>query len=74
MPVIFSHGLWSNSAHYGGHCVELASHGYAVFAIDHNDLSGLYTEKKGGVPVNQNPAMTVKTIKNFGKSSDYRGV
>ena len=44
VPIIFSHGLVSYSGHYTGHCRELASHGYIVFAIDHLDGSSTYTE------------------------------
>ena len=50
-PIIFSHGCAADSFIYSRHLLELASHGYAVFAIQHNDQSCNYTEKKDGSPV-----------------------
>jgi len=44
-PIIFSHGLCNNSAVYSRHNMELASHGYIVFAPNHNDGTCSYTEK-----------------------------
>ena len=35
VPIIFSHGYSAFASHYVGHYLELASHGYIVFAIDH---------------------------------------
>ena len=50
-PVIMSHGLMSDQSLYSRHCLELASHGYIVFGIHHNDGSCSYTEKSNGEPV-----------------------
>ena len=72
MPVIFSHGNWGNSALYTGHCQELASHGYIVFAIDHNDHSNLYTEKKGGVPVVLTPTFNNKYIDKMSEANKMK--
>lgn len=37
VPVIFSHGLKMNKQFYANVCWELAAHGCAVYAIDHED-------------------------------------
>ena len=50
-PIIFSHALRMDNAHYSRHCIELASHGYIVFALNHNDGSCNYTETLNGDPV-----------------------
>jgi len=50
-PVIFSHGLVCMGVSYSGILKDLASHGYIVFALNHQDGSGLYTEKRDGTPV-----------------------
>jgi len=50
-PLIFSHGCAADSFMYSRHLLELASHGYAVFGIQHNDQSCNYTEKQDGSPV-----------------------
>ena len=50
-PIIFSHALMMSNAHYSRHCIELASHGYIVFALNHNDGSCNYTENLDGDPV-----------------------
>mmetsp|Transcript_45492 Transcript_45492/g.33260 ORF Transcript_45492/g.33260 Transcript_45492/m.33260 type:complete len:233 (-) Transcript_45492:623-1321(-) len=43
VPLIFSHGAISNRTMHSGICKFLASHGYCVFALDHNDLSSYHT-------------------------------
>ena len=48
VPMIFSHGTASQAASYSLHQIEMASHGYIVFGIDHDDGSNLYTESKSG--------------------------
>lgn len=48
MPVIFTHGNGGLVKNSSGHCREMASHGYIVFAIDHNDGSCAYTEDQNG--------------------------
>lgn len=50
-PIIFSHGLVMSSADYSRHNLELASHGYIVFSMNHNDGSCSYTEKSDGTAV-----------------------
>jgi predicted dienelactone hydrolase len=50
VPIIYSHGLASSCAIYSAHLRELASHGYIVFGIDHQDESCGYTETREGVP------------------------
>ena len=44
VPILFSHGLASSCSIYSAHLRELASHGYIVFAMDHQDRSCGYTE------------------------------
>ncbi len=39
VPVIFSHGMAANRTMNSGTCRDLASFGYIVFAVDHQDLS-----------------------------------
>ena len=51
VPIILSHGLTGSRSVYTTLCAELASFGYMVFAIDHHDGSGSYSEKKDGTPV-----------------------
>ena len=51
VPIVFSHGLNSSGATYSKHCIELASHGYIVFAIWHLDGSCQYSETKLKLPV-----------------------
>ena len=51
VPIIFSHGLNASGATYSKHCIELASHGYIVFAIWHKCGSCQYTEDiNGSIP------------------------
>ena len=44
IPVIYSHGLCSNRTMHSGTCKDLASHGYIVFALDHQDGTSSYIE------------------------------
>jgi len=44
IPVIYSHGLCSNRTMHSGTCRDLASHGYIVFAPDHQDGTSSYIE------------------------------
>lgn len=37
IPIIFSHGLFCTRFLYSSICRNLASHGFAVFAIEHTD-------------------------------------
>jgi alpha-beta hydrolase superfamily lysophospholipase len=46
-PVIFSHGLHGARLSYSGMFMELASCGYIVFTLDHDDGSSIYSEKCG---------------------------
>ena len=46
-PIVFSHGLSANRMSYSGFNMELASCGYCVFTISHNDTSSDYTPKVG---------------------------
>lgn len=48
IPIIVSHGLTLSRNFYSTMCIELASHGYMVFAIDHHDGSCCYTENATG--------------------------
>ena len=51
IPIIMSHGITANRCLYQTICIELASFGYMVLAIDHHDGSGTYSEKKDGTPI-----------------------
>ena len=46
-PIIFSHGLTGQRNTYGATFMELASCGYCVFTISHNDRSADYTPRVG---------------------------
>lgn len=46
--IIFIHGLGSDASNYIGHYMELASHGYLIFAVDTNDGSCNYTQTEKG--------------------------
>ena len=48
IPIIFSHGLTACRAFYSSLCIELASFGFMVFALDHHDGSCCYTEDETG--------------------------
>jgi len=39
VPIIYSHGLGGNRSCYSSVCIDLASHGYVVFALEHSDGS-----------------------------------
>jgi len=43
-PIIFCHGLMQSRSQYTGYCRELASYGFAVFALNFHDGSCEYTE------------------------------
>lgn len=42
IPLIFCHGISSNRTMHSGLCKDMASHGYIVFALDHEDESCTY--------------------------------
>lgn len=42
-PLIFSHGLSSHKMNYSGICREIASYGFLVIALNHNDRSCEFT-------------------------------
>ena len=44
VPIVFSHGLTDARENYSVTAMELASHGYMVFLLDHHDGSCRYTE------------------------------
>ena len=44
-PVIFSHGLMMNWTAHFSTAWELASHGCAVYCIEHTDFTGSYCDK-----------------------------
>lgn len=46
-PIVFSHGLKGHRNVYSGLYMELASCGYFVIALSHNDQSADYTPKAG---------------------------
>ena len=48
IPIIYSHGLSSNRTMHSGTCRDLASHGYIVFVMDHQDGTSSYTCSKDG--------------------------
>jgi len=50
-PVIFSHGLTAHAVVYSGICRDLASQGYLVIALNHQDESCAYTETSKGVEI-----------------------
>eukprot|EP00960_Hanusia_phi_P062954 765309-Hanusia_phi.AAC.9 len=39
VPIIYSHGLGGNRSCYSSVCIDLASHGFVVFALEHSDGS-----------------------------------
>ena len=47
-PVIFSHGLSGDKAHYTQIYHAMASHGHLVIAVNHQDESGFHTYDKDG--------------------------
>jgi hypothetical protein len=48
IPVIYCHGLSSNRSMHSGTCRDLASHGYIVFIMDHEDGTSIYTVSEDG--------------------------
>ena len=55
VPIIYSHGLGGNRSCYSSVCIDLASHGYVVFALEHSD---------GSASLNVLPNKTVKEYKH----------
>lgn len=51
VPLIFSHGYGGNLHDYSTTCRMLASYGYLVITINHNDGSCSYTEKEDGTAI-----------------------
>ena len=47
-PIIFSHGLAGSKRLYIGLMKDLASHGYLVLAVDHQDGTCFYTFTASG--------------------------
>ena len=50
-PIIFSHGWTGANFQYSGFARDMASHGYLVILINHQDGTCFYTEKEDGTPV-----------------------
>ena len=48
IPVIYCHGLSSNRSMHSGTCRDLASNGYIVFIMDHEDGTSVYTLSEDG--------------------------
>jgi dienelactone hydrolase len=48
IPLIFLHGISSNRSMNTGTCKDLASHGYIVFTMDHEDGTCSYTKSEDG--------------------------
>jgi hypothetical protein len=48
IPIIYCHGLSSNRSMHSGTCRDLASHGYIVFIMDHEDGTSSYTVSEDG--------------------------
>jgi hypothetical protein len=46
-PVVFSHGLSANRRHYSALAMEMASCGYCVITLTHNDGSADYSPVSG---------------------------
>lgn len=49
--IIFSHGTWGCEEMYTSLCRSLASYGYVVIALEHEDGSGVYAVRADGKPV-----------------------
>jgi platelet-activating factor acetylhydrolase len=49
--VVFSHGLGGSMEMYTQLCQQIASHGYLVVAMEHEDGSGAYAETPLGKPI-----------------------
>jgi pimeloyl-ACP methyl ester carboxylesterase len=72
-PVFFSHGLTANRRHYSALCMELASCGYCVVALTHNDGSADYSSQCGAY---DKAEMYDYWVRNFGckvRSKELRG-
>ena len=52
-PILFSHGFARNRLQYSALCMELASCGYTLFVLDHNDGSCLISDNKGIVDLSK---------------------
>lgn len=48
IPLIFLHGISSNRSMNTGTCKDLASHGFIVFTMDHEDGTCSYTKSVDG--------------------------
>jgi len=48
VPIVLSHGLAASRTFFSVLCRDLASMGFVVFAIDHQDGSCVYTQKENG--------------------------
>ena len=46
--VVFSHGLGGCMEMYSQLCTNMASHGFVVFALEHQDGSGCFAETANG--------------------------
>mmetsp|Transcript_110 Transcript_110/g.109 ORF Transcript_110/g.109 Transcript_110/m.109 type:complete len:90 (+) Transcript_110:162-431(+) len=51
IPIVFSHGYSGFCQLYTCLCRELASAGYIVFSMGHQDGSGIYTTDRDGNPI-----------------------
>lgn len=60
IPIILSHGGTCSRSLYTSHCLELASCGYMVFALDHHDGSCHYTENEKGIKVEFNADLYIQ--------------
>ena len=49
-PIIFSHGWTGDSTQYTGLARDLASHGYLIILLNHQDGTCFYCEKEDGTP------------------------
>lgn len=58
-PLVFSHGLTSHKMNYSGLCREMASYGFLVVALNHNDRSCEYTTAQETSKIN--PATNQQT-------------
>lgn len=43
VPIVLSHGFEAALTYYSGLCRELASYGYIIFSVGHQDGSGILT-------------------------------
>ena len=63
-PVIYSHGMLGNRSCYSSPCIDLASHGFVVFALEHAD---------GTACLNCYPDKTVVEFKHAPRSAVIAG-